>query len=187
MRTVAAAVGLAGALVLTACSGDGGSDEDSAAPAPSATATPDTGGGTGGSGTGGGTGGSGTGGGTGGSGTGGGTGGSDARTAPAGALEGSWLATAGGKAVALMVTGEQAALFATGGVVCSGTAREEAGTHTLRLKCTDGSEDRANGTVDSVSASSLKVTWEGTLGTETYTKAEGGRLPTGLPTAEPGS
>ncbi|WP_255310807.1 hypothetical protein [Streptomyces viridosporus] len=169
VRTVAAAVGLAGALVLTGCSGDGGSGEDSATPAPPATATPGTGSGTGGSG------------------TGGGTGGSDARTAPAGALEGSWLATAGGRAVALMVTGEQAALFATGGVVCSGTAREDAGTHTLRLKCTDGSEDRANGTVGSVSGSSLKVTWEGALGTETYTKAEGSRLPTGLPTAELGS
>lgn len=161
-RVTVAAVGLAGALTLTACSGDGSDDSgDSAAgPTPSATAT---------------------------AGSGGGTGGPGASAAPAGELEGSWLTTADGKAVALMVNGEDAALFATGGTVCSGTAREQAGTHSIRLKCSDGTEDRANGTVDSVGENSLKVTWEGALGTETYTKTEGGSLPTGLPTAGLGS
>lgn len=161
-RVAAAAVGLAGVLALTACSGDGSDDSgDSAAGAtPSATATADSGGG---------------------------TGGSAASTAPASELEGNWLTTAGGKAVALMVNGGDAALFATGGPVCSGTARERAGTHSIRLKCDDGTEDRANGTVDSVGEDSLKVTWEGALGTETYTKAEGGSLPTGLPTEGLGS
>lgn len=161
-RVAVAAVGLAGALALTACSGDGSDDSgDSAAGAtPSATATADSGGG---------------------------TGGSDASTAPASELEGSWLTTADGKAVALMVNGGDAALFATGGPVCSGTARERAGTHSIRLKCDDGTEDRASGTVDSVGEDSLKVTWEGALGTETYTKAEGGSLPTGLPTEGLGS
>ncbi|MFD7698759.1 hypothetical protein [Streptomyces caelestis] len=156
------AVGLAGALALTACSGGGSDDPDGSAagPTPSAAATADSGGG---------------------------AGGSAASTAPPGELEGSWLTTSGGKAVALMVNGEDAALFATGGPVCSGTAREQAGTHSIRLKCDDGTEDRARGTVDSVRGDSLKVTWEGALGTETYTKAEGGSLPTGLPTAGLGS
>lgn len=161
-RASVAAVGLAGALVLTACGGDGSDDSDdsSTGPTPSATATADSGGGTGGSGT---------------------------STAPAGELEGSWLTTADGTAVVLMVNGEEAALFVTGGTVCSGTARERAGTHSIRLKCGGGTEDRANGTVDSVGEDSLKVTWEGALGTETYTRAEGDSLPTGLPTEGLGS
>jgi hypothetical protein len=163
VRIAATAVGLAGALALTACSGDGsgdsgGSGDATPTPSPSTTAT-----------------------------AGSGDGRADASRAPASDLEGSWLTTAGGKAVALMVTGEQAALFATGGTVCSGTAREDGGTHTIRLKCTDGSTDRAHGTVGSAGTSSLKVTWDGALGTETYTKAEGGKLPTGLPTAGLGS
>ncbi|MBB5128520.1 hypothetical protein [Streptomyces griseoloalbus] len=161
-RVAAAALGLVGALALTACGGDGsdGSGDSTAAPTPSVTATADSGGGTGGSG---------------------------ASGAPAGGLEGSWLTTAEGTAVVLMFDGEEAALFATGGTVCSGTARESGGTRSIRLKCPAGSGDRTNGTVDSVDKTSLKVTWEGALGAETYTKAEGGTLPTGLPTAGPGS
>jgi hypothetical protein len=158
VRVAAAAAGLAGVLVLSACSGDGDSGDGSASsPAPSATAS------TGADGD---------------SGSASGSGGSDA-----GGLQGSWLATTGGKAVALVITGKQAAIFATGGSVCTGTAGEESGTRMIRLKCTDGSKDRAAGTVDSVNGKSLKVTWEGGLGAETYTRAEGGKLPTGLPTA----
>ncbi|MFF8394222.1 hypothetical protein [Streptomyces sp. NPDC016172] len=158
VRVAAAAAGLAGALVLTACSSDGDSGDDAAAgPAPSLSASAGTDGGSGDSGSGSGESG--------------------------GELAGSWLATTDGKAVALVITGKQAALFATGGSVCSGTAGEESGMRMIRLKCTDGSKDRASGKVDSVNGSSLKVTWEGGLGTETYTKAEGGKLPTGLPTA----
>ena len=105
-----------------------------------------------------------------------------------GKLEGSWLATTDGKAVVLMVDGKGGAgLFATGGTVCSGTATEGAGMQMIRLKCTDGSKDRATGMVDSVGTTTLKVTWENGLGTETYTKAEGGSLPSGLPTASLGS
>jgi hypothetical protein len=33
----------------------------------------------------------------------------------------------------------------------------------------------------------MKVTWEGGVGTETYTKAEGGKLPSGFPAAGLGS
>jgi hypothetical protein len=98
-------------------------------------------------------------------------------------VQGSWLATTGGKAVALVITGDQAGLFATGGTVCSGTA----GPETIRLTCTDGSKDRATGVVDSVDGTTLKVTWKGGLGAETYTRSEGGTLPTGLPTASLGS
>ncbi|MFD5861713.1 hypothetical protein [Streptomyces chartreusis] len=157
MRVVTAAATLAGALALTACSGDGGSEGD-AAPSGSASASADTGGGTGGG-----------------------------SASAAGALEGSWLATTDGKAVALVITGKQAGLFATGGTVCSGTAGEEGGMRMIRLKCTDGSKDRATGMVESLDKTSLKVTWEGGMGAETYTKAEGGKLPTGLPTANLGS
>lgn len=158
VRVAAAAAGLAGVLVLSACSGDGGSEDNSASgPSPSDSASAAPGGGSGS--------------------------GSGSEGSAGGELAGSWLATTGGKAVALVITGKQAALFATGGSVCSGTAGEESGMRMIRLKCTDGSKDRATGMVDSVNKSSLKVTWEGGLGAETYTKAEGGKLPTGFPTA----
>ncbi|MBX9364102.1 hypothetical protein K4G64_23520 [Streptomyces sp. WAC04114] len=160
MRVAAAAAGLAGVLVLSACSSDDGSGDDSASSAsPSASASA----GAGDSGS-----------------------GSGSADSAGGELAGSWLATTDGKAVALVITGKQAALFGTGGSVCSGTADEESGMHMIRLKCTDGSKDRATGMVDSVNGSSLKVTWEGGLGAETYRKTEGGKLPTGLPTASLG-
>ncbi|WP_307783705.1 hypothetical protein [Streptomyces spinoverrucosus] len=115
----------------------------------------------------------------------GGSGGSP--SAAAGGLEGSWLATSEGQAVALVVTGEDVGLFATGGTVCSGRVGEASGTQTIRLACGKGQDKRGTGTVDSVSATSLKVTWDGGLGEETYTKAEGGKMPSGLPTAGLGS
>ncbi|KUM79638.1 hypothetical protein [Streptomyces curacoi] len=162
MRVAAVTAALAGALALTACSGDGDSGaDDSPSAGAGASATADA---------------SAT--------AGGGTGGS---ASAADELEGSWLATTDGKAVVLMVDGKEAALFTTGATVCSGTAGEVDGTRTIRLKCPGGSKERASGTVDSVSRTRLKVTWEGGLGTETYTKAEGGKLPTGLPTAGLGS
>ncbi|MEU2582990.1 hypothetical protein ABZ612_08510 [Streptomyces avermitilis] len=108
-------------------------------------------------------------------------------SAAAGKLEGSWLATTDGKAVALVITGKQAGLFSTGGTVCSGTAGEEAGMQMIHLKCTDGNTDRKTGMVDSVDAKSMKVTWTGKLGAETYTKSKGGTMPSGLPTASQGS
>lgn len=164
VRGAAVAATLAGALVLTACSGDGDSDSDStdgSSADASASASADTGGGTGGSGSGSGS--------------------------ASGDLEGSWLATTDGKAVVLVVTGTKAGLFTTGGTVCSGTAGEQDGMRMIRLKCPDGKKDRATGMVDSVGKAQLKVTWEGGLGAETYTKAEGGKLPSGLPTAGLGS
>lgn len=98
-------------------------------------------------------------------------------------MAGSWLATTGGKAVALLVNGDQAGLFVTGGTVCSGSAS----AHAIRLKCTDGSKDRADGTVQSVGKDTLKVNWEGGIGAETYTRADGGKLPSAFPTVSSGS
>ncbi|MGW4564836.1 hypothetical protein ACWEN3_21280 [Streptomyces sp. NPDC004561] len=97
-------------------------------------------------------------------------------------IQGSWLTTSGGRIVALVITGKRAGIFATGGTVCSGTAGAEAGMQMIHLACTDGSKDRATGMVDSVDGKALKVTWSGKAGKETYTKADGGRLPSGLPT-----
>ncbi|TQJ54751.1 hypothetical protein OHU34_18875 [Streptomyces sp. NBC_00080] len=151
---VAAAATLAGVLVLTGCSDDGGSDDGS-----SATPTTATGG------------------------TGGATDSASASVSASGELEGSWLATTDGKAVALIITGKQAALFVTGGTVCSGTAGEEAGMQMIHLKCTSGTDDRTTGMVDSADAKSLKVTWSGAVGKETFAKAEGGQWPSGLPSS----
>lgn len=164
VRIAATAAGLAGALVLTACSGGGGSKDDSSS-APSASSSADTGS------------------------TGGGTAGSagSSPTATSDGLQGSWLATTDGKAVALVITGKQAALFTTGGSVCSGTAGKETGMEMIHLKCTDGNKTRATGMVDSVGKSALAVTWSGSLGKETYTRTEGGQMPSGLPTAGLGS
>ncbi|MGV9984802.1 hypothetical protein [Streptomyces olivaceus] len=172
LRAAAVALGLAGALALTACSDDGGSGDDgsgggssdssgssgsnggdtSSSADPGASAGTDAGGGTGGS------------------------------PSAGDGLEGSWLATTGGQAVALIVTGDKAGLFATGGTVCSGIAAGDPGARTIRLKCTDGSDDRATGKVASVDGTSLTVTWEGGLGEETFTRSEGGSMPPGLPT-----
>ncbi|MFG2681812.1 hypothetical protein [Streptomyces sp. NPDC048392] len=170
MRTAAVTVGLVGALALTACtdggdSGDGGSGAGSGGGpggGDKSSAAPSASGSAD-------------------------TGGGGSPSAAADELEGSWLATTDDRAVALMVTGGEAALFATGGTVCSGTAGEGSGTRTIRLKCTDGSDDRATGTVESVDGTSLRVVWQGGLGEETYTRSEGGSLPPGLPTAGLGS
>ncbi|MEV8036766.1 hypothetical protein [Streptomyces sp. NPDC086182] len=162
-RIAAATAGVAAALALTGCS-SGSNDSGDASASPSASATDGTGTGDAG------------------------TGGSSGSTPSAGGeLQGSWLTTAGGKAVVLMINGKQAGLFATGGTVCSGTSSDEASMRMIRLACTDGNKKRAVGMVDSVSGTTLKVTWEGGLGKETYTKTAGGKLPTDLPTANLGS
>ncbi|MFF7970849.1 hypothetical protein [Streptomyces sp. NPDC007905] len=131
----------------------GGGSKDGSSPTPSVTPTSTTGSGTG------------------------------AVAGTSGKLQGSWLTTSKGSVVALVITGKQAGLFATGGTVCSGAAGTEAGMQMIHLTCTDGSKDRVTGMVDSVSGDGMKVTWSGKLGQETYTRAEGGKLPSGLPTA----
>ncbi|OIJ65822.1 hypothetical protein WN71_021465 [Streptomyces mangrovisoli] len=164
MRIAAAAAGLAGVFALTACSGGGSDDGSSATPSTSATSATATGGGSDGS-------------------------GGTASSTKASGLQGSWLATTDGKAVALVVTGTKAGLFATGGTVCSGTAGEEAGMRMIHLTCSgDAAKDRTTGMVDSLGKSSMTVTWSGgKIGKETYTKAQGGKLPAGLATATTGS
>ena len=169
---VASVAGVAGVLLLAGCSGDGGSDGGSASGGTGSSASSGSSSSPSSSASG-----SGSGSGSGGSGT----------TAADSALVGSWLTTSKGSAVALVVTGAKAGLFATGGMVCSGTAGKETGMRMIRLTCSDGNKDRAEGMVDSVDKTSMKVTWESGLGTETYTKAEGGQLPSGLPTAGLGS
>ncbi|WP_234544736.1 hypothetical protein [Streptomyces shenzhenensis] len=156
LRIVAAATGLVGALALTACSGGGSGSGSSATPSDTSSSAATA------------------------------TAGSGSAAASSDALQGSWITTSGGKIVALVVTGKKAALFETGGAVCSGTAGEEAGMRMIHLTCTDGSKDRVTGMVDAVSKAGMKVTWSGKSGEETYTRAEGGKLPSGLATASLG-
>ncbi|MFJ4772335.1 hypothetical protein ACIP88_25020 [Streptomyces uncialis] len=111
-----------------------------------------------------------------------GTGGSPRR---ADALEGGWLATTGGKAVALVVTGREAGLFASGGTVCGGSTGERDGDRTIILTCTSGASDRVDGTVTSVADDSLTVDWKGRPDPETYRRTENGQLPGGPPTGGP--
>lgn len=104
-------------------------------------------------------------------------------------LQGNWLATTGGKAVALFVNGDEVAVF-VGTAVCGGKVSDAANMRMISLKCQDGSDDRTEGMVDKVSAKSLTITWEGGVGEETFQKAEGSLpsgLPTDLPTASAGS
>ncbi|MFD0310019.1 hypothetical protein [Streptomyces sp. NPDC127119] len=108
------------------------------------------------------------------------------QSAEADELDGNWLTTKGGKAVALVITGKQAGLFSTSGSICSGTAGKTSDMRMITLKCTDGNKDRSEGMVDSVDSTTLKVTWDG-FGAETYTRSEGEGLPPGLPTASLGS
>ncbi|MFR9789943.1 hypothetical protein ACL07V_14910 [Streptomyces sp. MB22_4] len=154
VRIAALAAGLVGAMALTACGG-GGSDHRSTAPSNTASADPAPSSSAGGSGA----------------------------SGASGKLQGSWLATNGGTIVALVINGKQAGVFATGGTVCSGTAGTESGMQMIHLTCAKGDKDRTTGMVDSVDGTTMKVTWSGKVGQETYTKAEGGKLPSGLPTA----
>jgi hypothetical protein len=52
----------------------------------------------------------------------------------------------------------------------------------IHLTCPDGNKDRVTGMVDSVDAKGMTVSWSGRTGKETYTKADGGKLPSALPT-----
>lgn len=102
-------------------------------------------------------------------------------TAPAGPLDGSWLTTTGGKAVALVISGSNAGLFQTDGVSCAGVTAEKSGKRGIKLNCSDGGGGRDEGMVESVDARTLKIHWH-ELGEETFQKAKGnGQLPTGLP------
>ncbi|WP_263167033.1 hypothetical protein [Streptomyces sp. SCSIO ZS0520] len=160
IRIAAAAVPVAAALVLTGCSSDssdGDDSKDKEKQSPSASAPADE------------------------QSEAPGEEGDEAGAGDGKGLTGSWLSSKGGDAVALVITGKQAGLFATGGSVCSGTAGEESGMQMIRLKCQKpGDDDRSEGHVKSVDEKKLVVSWEGS-GTETFQRTEGGGLPTGLP------
>ncbi|MGW2423275.1 hypothetical protein ACWC0C_29175 [Streptomyces sp. NPDC001709] len=148
------AAGLVAALAaLTACSGGGGGDKTASSATPSATAPSIS------------------------------PSGSGAVNGASGKLQGSWITTKGGKIVALVITGKKAGLFVTGRKTwCQGAAGEESGMRMIHLTCPDGNKDRVTGMVDSVDAKGMTVSWSGKTGKETYTKAEGGKLPSALPT-----
>ncbi|WJV47087.1 hypothetical protein [Streptomyces flavofungini] len=95
-------------------------------------------------------------------------------------LEGSWVATTGGKPVALVISKSRATLV--GEHVCNGFAAV-GGERTVKLKCADGDMDRTKGTIDSVDGKTLKITWEG-FGKDEFLRTKGGKLPEGLPTAD---
>ncbi|MFF9209692.1 MULTISPECIES: hypothetical protein [unclassified Streptomyces] len=104
-------------------------------------------------------------------------------THPPTSLEGNWLATTNGKAVVLVITDTKAALFTTGGTVCSGETEPRTTPQSIHLKCgKNAAGTRTTGQVDSVNKTTLKVTWQGDIGTETYTRSEGGKAPTFFPT-----
>ncbi|MFF5706226.1 hypothetical protein ACFY7H_27645 [Streptomyces sp. NPDC012794] len=93
--------------------------------------------------------------------------------AGAGTLDGGWIAMATpGKGVVLTVKGQRAFVVeAATGLTCEGTTNGS----TLDLKCPAGAT-RSKGKVDSVDATTLKVTWEG-AGQDTFQKSEPGKLP----------
>ncbi|MGW6863550.1 hypothetical protein [Streptomyces sp. NPDC054901] len=99
---------------------------------------------------------------------------SPAGDAKGGSLEGGWIAMATpGKGVILTVKGQIAFVVeAATGLTCEGTTNGK----TIDLKCPAGAQ-RAKGKVDSVDATTLKVTWEGAAGTDTFQKSEPGKLP----------
>ncbi|WP_244188596.1 hypothetical protein [Streptomyces yokosukanensis] len=158
MRTATVAAGLVTALAaLTACSGGGGGGDKTSSPTSSAAAAS----------------------------TSPSPSGSGAVTGASDKLQGSWITTSGGKIVALVVTGKKAGLFVTGRKAwCQGTAGKETGTQMIHLTCPDGNKDRVSGRVDSVDGKGMTVSWSGGTGKETYTKAEGGKLPSVLPTKQ---
>ncbi|WP_409234742.1 hypothetical protein [Streptomyces sp. PA5.6] len=166
-----AVAGLAAALVLSGCGsdGDGGGDGGDGG------GKKDRGSSSGSSGS--------SDGGTGGSGGSGGSEGSEG--SGGGSLEGSWIATSGGKPLVLAVNGKTATLLGED-VLCNGSVGGETGSQTLTLKCPKGDGDRTAGRIESVNGKSMKVAWEG-AGTDEFLKTEGGKLPEGLPTGPPQS
>ncbi|KUF15525.1 hypothetical protein [Streptomyces silvensis] len=159
VRSMAICASVAVGLVLTGCSSDGdsaGGEDKADKGSDSASRTP------------------------GGSGSGDSDGADGSSGAGGGSLEGSWVATTGGKPVALVVSGKRATLV--GEHVCNGSAGEKAGSRTIELKCADGDMDRSQGRVESVDDKTLKVAWEG-FGKDEFLKTEGGKLPEGLATA----
>ncbi|MFJ9625422.1 hypothetical protein [Streptomyces sp. NPDC101181] len=148
---VVVAAALAASLALTACGSDDEPDGSPGADA-SASATPD-GGKASGEPTGGGV--------------------------DAAALEGTWAGLTDGKNVTLSVASRKVALVADRSV-CQGDVKDMGGEPMLHLTCAGGSTDRVMGGIDTVDGSKLVVSWEGGI-TDTLTKADPGKLPSGMP------
>ncbi|MFG2622182.1 hypothetical protein ACGFXC_31645 [Streptomyces sp. NPDC048507] len=100
--------------------------------------------------------------------------------AKAGTLDGGWISMQNpGKGVVLTVKGRTAFVVeAATGLTCEGTSTGAA----LDLTCPAGAT-RSKGKVDSVDATTLKVTWEGAAGTDTFQRSDA-KLPSlpALPT-----
>ncbi|MFJ1800146.1 hypothetical protein [Streptomyces sp. NPDC088180] len=153
LRTGAVAVAaLAASLALTACGGDD-ADKDSGADS-AASATPGSGGGDG-------------------------SGEPAGGAVDAAALEGTWVGLTDGKNVTVSVSARKVALVADQSV-CQGDVKDMGGEPMLALKCTGGSTDRTMGAIDSVDGSKLVLSWDGGA-EDTLTKAEPGKLPSGMP------
>ncbi|MEU3406455.1 hypothetical protein ABZ766_21295 [Streptomyces sp. NPDC006670] len=154
--TAVTAAGLAAALTLTACGSDSSKADTKPGKTPAAALTPTV------------------------APTAAASTGSPAGGAGAGSLEGGWISMQNpGKGVVLTVKGQKAFVVeAATGLTCEGTST---GT-TLDLKCAPGAT-RSKGKVDSVDATTLKVTWEG-AGQDTFQKSDPGKLPSlpALPT-----
>ncbi|MFD4026369.1 hypothetical protein ACFWRV_23095 [Streptomyces sp. NPDC058576] len=97
----------------------------------------------------------------------------------AAALEGTWVGLTEGKNVTVSVASRQVALVADQSV-CQGEVKDMGGEPMLALKCTGGSTDRTMGAIDSVDGSKLVVSWDGGV-KDTLTKADAGKLPSGMP------
>ncbi|WP_069756190.1 hypothetical protein [Streptomyces sp. EN16] len=154
LRTGAVAVAvLAAALALTACGSDDAGKDSGADSA--ASATPG-------------------GGGDNGSGESAGSGATDAA-----ALEGTWVGLTDAKNVTVSIAGGKVALVADQSV-CQGDVKDMGGEPMLALKCTGGSTDRTMGAIDSVDGTKLVLSWDGGV-KDTLTKADPGKLPSGMP------
>ncbi|WP_328318875.1 hypothetical protein [Streptomyces sp. NBC_00388] len=100
----------------------------------------------------------------------------DVGGAKAADIEGSWLATTGGKSTALVIQGKQAAI--AGQHVCTGTVAAM-GKPMLALKCPDGNNDRTMGSIESADGKTMTVSWEAGI-KDTFKKTDGAKLPDGL-------
>ncbi|MFG2713943.1 hypothetical protein ACGFX2_25785 [Streptomyces goshikiensis] len=97
--------------------------------------------------------------------------------AKAGSLDGAWISAAKPGEIVILTVKSPVAIVIEGGQTCKGTVSGK----DLTLVCPSGGK-RTKGTVDSVDAASLKVTWDG-VGTDTFQKSDPGKLPTALPTS----
>ncbi|MFE3792245.1 hypothetical protein [Streptomyces goshikiensis] len=105
-----------------------------------------------------------------------GTGGADGAAKP-GSLDGAWVSAANPGEIVILTVKSPVAIVIDGGKTCKGAVSGK----NLTMTCPSGGK-RTKGTVDSVDATTLKVTWDG-AGTDTFQKSDAGKLPTALPSS----